>query len=227
MIFKRRDKPPFWDRAREMMYPRKGVWRGMDYINKRMRRLPDSPHRIALGFACGAFTSFTPFFGFHFFVAAGIAWVLRGNVLAALFGTIVGNPITFPLISTTSLYLGRWMMGRHGTDGGSDFDAVLHAFTEAFKSIWSTVRSWFGYGDSKLDGLVNFLDDVFLPYLIGGLLPGLVTAIVVYWILGPIVAAYQERRRKRLVAAQAKRQRLIDEEQAAYSIHDSREGDNA
>ena len=29
----------------------------------RVRRLPDTPHRIALGFACGVFVSFTPFFG--------------------------------------------------------------------------------------------------------------------------------------------------------------------
>ena len=102
MIFKRREKPSLLYRIREFFAPRKGFWRGMDYIGKRMRRLPDSPHRIALGFACGAVASFTPFFGFHFFVAAGIAWVLRANIVASLFGTIVGNPLTFPFISGMS-----------------------------------------------------------------------------------------------------------------------------
>ena len=71
MIFRRRRRPSFLARMRETMMPRKGIWRGFDYINKRMRRLPDSPHRIALGFACGVFVSFSPFFGFHFFLAAG------------------------------------------------------------------------------------------------------------------------------------------------------------
>ena len=81
MIFKRRDKPPFRERLREALYPRKGFWRGMDYIRKRLHRLPDSPHRIALGFACGAFASFTPFFTMHILLAAGLAWVMRGNIL--------------------------------------------------------------------------------------------------------------------------------------------------
>ena len=86
MIFKRRKRPPLRDRVSEMIYPRKGLWRGMEYIRKRLHRLPDSPHRIAVGFACGAFASFTPFFFFHIFLAAALAWVLRGNLLAAAFG---------------------------------------------------------------------------------------------------------------------------------------------
>lgn len=225
MIFKRRDRPPFWNRAREMVYPRKGVWRGAHYIGKRMRRLPDSPHRIALGFACGAFASFTPFFTLHFFLAAGLAWMLRANVLASLFGTIVGNPFTFPLISTTALWIGRSVLGR-GEDG-SDFEAVMDAFGDGFTSIWSTIRSWFGHGESMLGGILVFLDEVFLPYLIGGIVPGLICAIVCYWTLGPAIAAYQERRRKKLEAAQAARRRAIDAELDAYAIHDSREGDNA
>ena len=60
MIFKRRDKAPVGERLREVLYPRKGFWRGMEYVRKRLHRLPDSPHRIALGFACGAFVSFMP-----------------------------------------------------------------------------------------------------------------------------------------------------------------------
>src|SRR5699024_6471352 len=110
MIFKRRERPSTGQRLREAVAPRKGWWRGLDYINKRMRRLPDSPHRIALGFACGAFASFTPLFGLHFILAATLALVMRANILAALFGTVVGNPLSFPLISASALYTGRWIM---------------------------------------------------------------------------------------------------------------------
>lgn len=225
MIFKRRDKPPLWERMREVMYPRKGFLRGWDYIRKRMHRLPDNPHRIALGFACGAFVSFTPFFTLHFVVAAALAWVMRGNVLAAIFGTAVGNPLTFPFIATMSLWLGRWIMGRSGPE--SSFQAVTHAFAEAFNSLSATVQSWFGYGPSMMDGLLLFLDDVFLPYLIGGIGPGLVVAVLSYWIIGPIVAAYQERRRKRLERKAAKLRAAALAEQKAYMERDDREGDNA
>ncbi|HSF94711.1 MAG TPA: DUF2062 domain-containing protein [Thermohalobaculum sp.] len=226
MIFKRRDRPPFWSRLREVMYPRKGVWRGIDYIRKRLHRLPDSPHRIALGFACGAFVSFTPFFTLHFFLAALIAWMLRGNVLASVFGTAVGNPLTFPFISVFSLWLGRAMLGRTH-DAESGFEAVSHGFAEAISSILPTVKSWFGYGESRMDGLAVFFDDVFLPYLIGGILPGLLCGVFCYWLIGPIVEAYQTRRRKRLEKRAAQRRTAIDKELAAYRASDGKEGDNA
>jgi hypothetical protein len=224
MIFRRRERPPLLARLRESLMPRKGMWRGMGYIGKRMRRLPDSPHRIALGFACGAFISFTPFFGFHFLLAALLAWILRGNVLAGIFGTVVGNPLTFPLISVSSLWLGRWMLGR--THGGSEFEKVSHAFAEGFNAIWGTVKSWFGHGPSMLDGLLMFLDDILLPYLIGGIIPGLVTAALCYWLIGPIVAAYQERRRRRLELRAGERRRAAEAEQALYARSDGMEGDN-
>ncbi|MFK7944115.1 MAG: DUF2062 domain-containing protein [Paracoccaceae bacterium] len=223
MIFKRRNPASFKNRLREFFSPRQGFWRGWDYIGKRIRRLPDSPHRIALGFACGAFASFSPFFGFHFFVAAGFAWLVRGNILSSLFGTIVGNPLTFPFISGISLWLGRWILGRDG--GSSGAEQVLEAAWGAMVSAWSAVTSWFGYGPSMLDGFLNFLDEVFLPYLIGGMLPGLVSAVISYIVLGPIVAAYQERRRKKILASQAKQRRLARKKIAAYADHDGMGGD--
>ncbi len=225
MIFKRRDKPPFRERLREVLFPRKGFWRGMDYIRKRLHRLPDSPHRIALGFACGAFVSFTPFFTLHFFLAAGLAWVMRGNILASIFGTAIGNPLTFPLIATGSLWFGRFLLGRGGEE--SDFEAVTHAFAEAFNSLWATTQSWFGYGPSMADGIVLFLDDVFLPYLIGGLAPGLVCAVISYWTIGPIVAAYQERRRRKLEKRAERVRQAAFAEQEAYRVGDETEGNDA
>lgn len=226
MIFKRREKAPFTSRMREALAPRKGFWRGIDYIGKRMRRLPDSPHRIALGFACGALASFTPFFGFHFFLAAGLAWLVRANILASLFGTIVGNPITFPFISSASLYVGRLLLGSNDS-GGSSFDAITDAFGDAFSSMWSTIKSWFGYEPSVTEGLAAFFYDVFLPYLLGGVIPGTVCAVLCYWIIGPIVAAYQSRRRAKLAEIQARHRQKTDIELDAYRASDGRAGDNA
>ena len=225
MVFKRRQPAPITSRLREAIAPRKGFWRGLDYISKRMRRLPDSPHRIALGFACGAFVSFSPFFGFHFFLAAGCAWLLRGNILSSLFGTIIGNPFTFPFISGVSLWLGRWIMGLGS--GGSDFDAIMEAFGDAFSSIWGTMKSWFGYGPSMIDGLVAFFHDVFLPYLVGGILPGLICAAACYWAIGPVVSAYQRRRKKKLEAIQARHRAALEDELDAYRSSDGRAGDSA
>ena len=40
-----------------------------------------------------------------------MTWVLRGNILASLLATFIGNPVTFPIIATVSVELGTWMLG--------------------------------------------------------------------------------------------------------------------
>ncbi|MEO0762118.1 MAG: DUF2062 domain-containing protein [Pseudomonadota bacterium] len=199
MIFKRRDKLPLHLRLREMLVPRKGVHRGVSYLSKRIKRLPDSPHRIALGFACGALASFTPLFGFHFFVAFFFAWLVRGNFLAAAFGTAVGNPLSFPLIAYASLATGWYITGIE---------------------VDKPDRLSFGW-------LTDNMDVIFIPYAVGGILPGLLSAVLCYAVLGPLVAAYQERRRKRLAERAQRLQAELAREQEAYAMHDGREGDGA
>ena len=60
--------------------------------------MPASNYAIASGVACGAMVSFTPLLGLHFLLAIMFAFLIRGNLIAALTGTFVGNPITFPFI---------------------------------------------------------------------------------------------------------------------------------
>ena len=74
------------------------VTRFISYYKLKLARLPASPHAIAAGFACGSMVSFTPLLGLHFLLAIVFAYIIRGNYVAALLGTIVGNPITFPFI---------------------------------------------------------------------------------------------------------------------------------
>jgi uncharacterized protein (DUF2062 family) len=198
MIFKRREKLPFWNRLREMMYPRKGFWRGMHYIRKRLHRLPDSPHRIALGFACGAAASFTPLFGLHILLAVGVAYLVRGNMLAAAFGTVVGNPVTFPFIAAASLNTGWLFLG--AAEGAQHTD---------FSVAW----------------MVDNIEEIFVPYLVGGILPGVLCGAVSYWIIGPIVEAYQDRRRKRLaMKAQAIREAAYEEQDDYRNDSESERG---
>ena len=61
-------------------------------------RVKDSKNKLAIGFACGSMVSFTPFIGFHFLLAVIFAYIFRGNIVASLIGTFVGNPFTFPFI---------------------------------------------------------------------------------------------------------------------------------
>ncbi len=198
MVFKRRKKPPFSTRLREAVLPRRGWRRALEYLAHRIRRLPDTPHRIALGLACGVFASFTPFFGVHLGAAAALAWLLRGNVVASLIGTLVGNPLTFPIIAPIALGLGRKIVGYGVT--GRDPSRIQDAFAQFFVGLWDSLLSLFGYGESEWYKVLLFVQDVIWPYLVGGLLPGLVGAIAAYYVTRPLVSAYQTRRRSRMLA---------------------------
>ena len=193
MVFKRRDRPPLLSRLREWVYPRRGYRRGIEYLGHRVRRIPDTPHRIALGFGCGAFVSFTPLFGLHILAGAGLAWVLRGNVVASVIGTLVGNPLTLPFIAGLSLTLGRRILG-HGVSG-RDFGRIAEAFSQAAVGIWESLLGMFGMGHAQWGKLSLFFYDMAWPYFVGGLLPGIISGIACYYLLRPLVAAYQARRR--------------------------------
>lgn len=196
MIFKRRDAQPFLDRAREFVYPRKGWRRALSYLGHRVRRIPDTPHRIALGFAAGAFVSFTPLFGLHLLAAAAVAWAIRGNILASLIGTLVGNPLTFPLIAPLSLALGRALLG-HRARGG-DFGSISRAFAQAGEALRDGALSLFGHAPPQWSKLEVFFEDLMLPYFVGGLAPGLAAGALCYVLVRPLVAAYQRARLGRL-----------------------------
>lgn len=176
-MFKRRERLTFWRRVREFFAPAAGWRRVFEYYSHRMKRLPDSPTRIAVGFACGVYVSFTPFFGLHFLAAAALAWVLRANILASAIGTFFGNPVTFPFIAAASIELGSLYFGTPFT-------------AESFHDM------------AFLDMVVLFLTNVHelvIPYFVGGLAPGLICAVVSYYVVRPLVARYQARRRAKLV----------------------------
>jgi uncharacterized protein (DUF2062 family) len=196
MVFKRRDRPSIAGQIREAILPRSGWRRAIEYIGHRIRRLPDTPHRIAFGFSCGVMASFTPFFGLHFGLAVLLAWALRGNVIAALIGTSVGNPITLPIIAWISMALGRRILGTGLT--GRDFKRVAEALYLGVEGLWETFLSLFGMGESQWAKVTLVWSEVMLPYLVGGLLPGITASVGLYFLVRPLVAAYQAARRKRL-----------------------------
>jgi len=111
LVFKRRDRKPVFRALWELLWPKGGWARAAQYVRHRLSRLPDPPERIARGIWAGVFTTFTPFYGFHFFIAAFIAFVMRGNILAALLSTFFGNPLTYVPIGVVALTMGHWLLG--------------------------------------------------------------------------------------------------------------------
>src|SRR3546814_9642478 len=102
-------RPPRSTRT-DTLFPYTTLFRSI-YVWRRVWRLTGTPHVIALGVAAGVFMSCTPFLGFHIVAAMLIAWVLRGNLLAAVFGTMAGNPVTYPPVWLATYDLGNWLIG--------------------------------------------------------------------------------------------------------------------
>lgn len=195
MVFKRRSKRSYLQIVAEAIYPRGGWSRAAQYVSHRVRRLPDAPHRIARGIFAGIFVSFTPFFGLHFTTAIILAYLLRGNILAALLATFVGNPITFPLIAVMSVQIGHYVLG---VGQGLPAMDIVVAFGQAGSEFWWNIRAMFTDATTHWDRLARFFWDVFLPYTLGGIGPGLMAGLVGYYLSLPLIAAYQKRRRKKL-----------------------------
>jgi uncharacterized protein (DUF2062 family) len=193
VVFKRRDKLPFWRAIGQFLWPKGGWARAFHYVKHRVRRLPDSPDRIARGIWAGVFTTFTPFYGLHFFVAASIAFLMRGNILASLMATFFGNPLTYVPIGIISLQTGHWVLGTRLTE--SEKTTFGGAFVDAWRDLTHNFFAIFDEQTADWSGLRVFYDEVFFPYLVGGIFPGVVTATVCYYLSLPVIRAYQKRRR--------------------------------
>lgn len=195
MVFKRRDRRPFWKVLADFFWPRGGWTRAATYVKHRLHRLPDPPHRIARGIMAGVFVVFTPFYGLHFLLAAILALVLRGNVMASLLGTFVGNPLTYVPIGVICLQSGYAILGRPTLAEDELNRSLGGKFVDAGEDLWTNFLSVFSTRSADWHNLEIFYDEVFFPYMIGGLLPGIVAALASYYISLPVITAYQNRRR--------------------------------
>ena len=205
MVFKRRDKRSYKQMARDFIYPKGGFRRAIQYVIHRMRRLPDQPHRIARGVFAGTFVNFPPLFGVQMVSAAALAWVLRGNILAALLATFLSNPLTTPFIAMGSLKLGHWMLG---IEAPLNFHFVLAAFTEAGVQIWHNFLALFTSEVTQWDKLIDFFWFLYWPYTIGSILPGIFFSFLTYYLTIPLVHAYQKLRAAKFKERSEKRKAL-------------------
>lgn len=176
MLFRQRRPANFRDRIRTALWPRRSFARSALYFSKRILRLTATPHAIAAGVAAGVFASFTPFVGFHFIIAAIVAFLIGGNVVASAFGTAVGNPLTFPFIWASTLELGRYLLSDpHNPRDEVRIVALLQHLD--FAHLW---------------------DPYVKPMTIGAIPIGIAAALAFYVMTRLAVTAFREQRRRRL-----------------------------
>jgi uncharacterized protein len=146
--------------------------------------LQDTPHRIAMGTACGLFCYPLPTLG-QMIIGAIMARFMGGNVIASLPWTWISNPVTTPFI-----WYGGYRLGLLVTPG----DWLLISFSkmeeiiERFSSL--TVSQAFTEGYHILVG-------IFVPLLVGTVVIGAISAIIGYFVALRWVIVWQKRRSER------------------------------
>lgn len=153
MLF-RRKKPSMFSGVASFFWPQKGFVRGWIYLMLRILRIRSSDYSLAAGIASGVAVSFTPLIGFHFVLAGVLAWLVRGNMLMAMIGTVVGNPWTFPLIWVVIHSVGIWILGTPTTET----DVSMLSYEILMESPGS----------------------VLVSMLLGGLVTGSITGLIVF-----------------------------------------------
>jgi len=176
MLFKRKKAPTRIEKLRVAVWPRHSWSRSTRYLSKRVLRLTATPHVIAIGFAAGAFASFTPFIGLHFLISFALAYLLGGNIIASAFGTAIGNPLTFPLIWASTYKIGNWILS-----GGPH-----HPHHDKLE-----IELHHGMFSRSLDTILPLIK----PMLVGAVPLGLISATASYFIVLKGVEVYQRRRR--------------------------------
>ena len=106
----------------------------------KITKIKDFPESVAIGMAWGVAVSFTPLLGLHLIICYLGTWLMKGNLIAATVGTIIGNPWTFPFI----FYL--------------DYKVGTTIFLERID-----------FYEFKISFFVEHFEDLFYPTLLGSL----------------------------------------------------------
>lgn len=186
MLFKRKERIGFRERARLALWPRRSWSRSIRYIFLRLKRVPSSPHRIALGAAIGVFAVFTPFLGLQLVLAGVLSLLLGGSIVASFLSSFVGNPLTYPIIWFSTFNLGKVLLGDPAS--GRIVDLRSRA-----SDLWDSLMS--GSVQAIVDS-VEKIWPIFKPMVVGSLPLGIFAASVAYVAVRRLIGGPHTRRRQ-------------------------------
>lgn len=145
----------------------------------RVFSLDDTPHRIALGVACGIFLTWLPCIGLQMIGTVALATLLRGNKIVGLPFVWISNPLTIVPIYAPNYVLGAWIMGRTPGDGWKTLSAIPEG-----AGWWGRVTAWFAN-----------MTPIFWELWIGSFVVATVLAILSYFIIRRLTVTYRKKLR--------------------------------
>ncbi len=159
------------------------------YYYLRILREPDSVHRLAMGVACGIFVGFLPIIPFQTVAVLALAFVLRGNKLAAWIATFISNPVNL-----------------------IPFYAMLYAVGRIF--INTRAKLILKEEALTLRALLHRGTELYGVMVVGGLALGIPAAIFSYFLTKYLVKRYRKLRMAKVMKAWQRRQEDAQAESA-------------
>ena len=191
MLFKQRKKIDFISKILNYFWPKNGWGRLFKYTTLRIKRLPGSPHSIALGFTFGIAAAMTPLFGLHFVIGILLAWVFGASIFASIIGNFIGNPWTFPFICLLNLKIGSYFYG-------SNYLSIINMklISNELYLLWNAFYSFF-IQFNFLDSY-SFLSELKImpPMLIGSIFTIFFISGPCYFISKFIITNYKKKKLK-------------------------------
>jgi uncharacterized protein (DUF2062 family) len=161
--------------------------------------------------------------GLQFLAAWAASRAINGNLLAALLATFNTNPITTPFFAVLAMTLGHWMLG---IEKPLSWEYISGATEQAAVDLWFNFTAIFTADVTRWDGLYQFWHEIYWPYFIGALGPGIILSLIGYYITIPLVEAYQKARAAKADDRKEKRSRLkATIAEAAARLRPHRDGD--
>ena len=148
----------------------------------RLRDLQGEPRYVAMGMAVGVFVAVTPTIPFHTILALALAFILKGSKPAAVIGVWFSNPLTIPPLYYGSFKIGTLLL-REPLPDDIDFESITD--------------------------LLELGMDVTLAMLVGGILLGIIPAIIAYFVTFRVVVKLRERARRKDQVTADRRSEII------------------
>lgn len=152
---------------------------------RKVLRVRATPHEVALGFAIGVFAACTPFLGVQTILACALAFLLRVSMPAAVLGTFIGNPLSWPAIWSASYVGGALLLGQDPTYAADHFSETANVLGA---TLAAPSQDTFGMAVTNLSPIIE-------PMVVGGLLVGLIAAVFSYYPTRRAVRIFQRHRR--------------------------------
>lgn len=140
-------------------------------VIKWLVRLRRSPRAIAGGFALGTFVALTPTMGIQFFIVIVLATILNMNRPAAFVTIWITNIATVAPLYTFNYWIGSFFW--HGPAVGEVYRTLLDLTAKLVRmNVWDILDQFLV--------VMNLGRDIIIPLIIGSIIVGSISALIVY-----------------------------------------------